>query len=82
MDEQRFPVEKFTKSYDFKDINAALADSESGKSREASHRLLTAYFEKVSTILFALADDFRTIDWLKEYSFPNSALEEIQELVL
>jgi hypothetical protein len=29
----------------------------------------------------ALADDFLTINWVKEYPFPNIALEEIDSLL-
>jgi hypothetical protein len=30
----------------------------------------------------ALANDFRTIDWVREYPFPNIALKELHELLL
>ena len=44
--------------------------------------------EKTSNILpvfstmLALADDFRTIDWVNEYPFPSIALEEIKSLLV
>jgi hypothetical protein len=32
--------------------------------------------------LLALVDDFRTIDWVNEYPFPEIALEEIKSLLV
>lgn len=32
-------------------------------------------------IWLTLADDFRTVDWVKEYPFPSIALKEIQSLL-
>ncbi len=32
--------------------------------------------------MLALADDFRTIDWAKEYPYPIIALQEIKNILL
>ena len=31
--------------------------------------------------MLTLADDFRTIDWVKEYPFPSVTLNEIEKLI-
>ena len=31
--------------------------------------------------MLALADDFRTIDWVKEYPYPEKSLREIRSLL-
>lgn len=38
-------------------------------------------FEGKFPALIALADDFRTIDWVNEYPFPSIALAELKELL-
>jgi hypothetical protein len=39
-------------------------------------------FSPSRPILLALVDDFRTIDWVNEYPFPNIALQEIKSLLV
>jgi hypothetical protein len=41
----------------------------------------TGMFLPVFSSLLALADDFTTIDWVKEYPYPTISLNEIKSLI-
>lgn len=51
-------------------------------SKKRSTKGQSDSFESLHPALLALADDFRTIDWVREYPFPTIALKEIRDLLI